>query len=93
MEKPLSELPNLGPKSEDMLRRAGITSVAQLRAIGSVQAYLSVRRTNARASLNLLWALEGALTDQHWRQVARADRLRLLLQIEAEDSLEQPESR
>lgn len=58
----LSELPNLGPKSQQLLRSAGIGSVEQLRALGSVRAYAHVKRAGARPSLNLLWALEGALS-------------------------------
>jgi DNA transformation protein len=35
-----------------------------------------------KTSLNLLWALEGALTQRSWQQVARQDRLRLLLAVD-----------
>lgn len=85
MTRPMRDIPNLGPKSENMLRRAGITTMAQLRALGSVRAYLAVRRVDGRASLNLLWALEGALTDRSWKDVAKSDRLSLLLQLEEAD--------
>ena len=47
-----------------MLRRAGITTEEQLRALGAVRAYVMVKRCSANASLNLLWALEGALTNR-----------------------------
>jgi DNA transformation protein len=73
---------NLGPKSEAMMRRAGITTIEQLRALGAVRAYLIVKRTGANTSLNLLWALEGALTNRSWKEVARTERLSLLLQLE-----------
>ena len=33
--QPISELPNLGPKSQAALAAAGITTVAQLRRLGS----------------------------------------------------------
>jgi DNA transformation protein len=32
--------------------------------------------------LNLLWAIEGALTDRDWKEVAKNDRLSLLTQVE-----------
>ena len=35
------------------------------------------------ASLNLLWALEGALTGLHWQVVAKEHRLSLLLALKA----------
>ncbi len=78
----IAELPNFGPKSQQMLTLAGIHTVEQLRELGSVRAYLQVRRCGGNASLNLLWALEGALTGQHWREVARNERLRLLMALE-----------
>jgi DNA transformation protein len=58
----LAELANLGPKSRKMLAAAGITSLAQLRELDLVVAYAKVRRTGSKASLNLLWAIEGALS-------------------------------
>lgn len=45
-------------------------------------AYLAVKRTGANASLNLLWALEGALTGRDWRLVAREERTALLLLLD-----------
>ncbi len=80
------ELQNLGPKSRAMLAAAGISSPEQLRQLGSVRAYLLVKVTGANASLNLLWALEGALTGLSWQEVAREHRLSLLLALEAHKS-------
>jgi DNA transformation protein and related proteins len=79
----ISELKSLGPKSQEMLARAGITSVAQLRELGSVVAYVRVKNANANVSLNLLWALESALTGQAWQEVARLHRTSLLLAVES----------
>jgi DNA transformation protein and related proteins len=56
----LADLPNLGPKSAHMLAQAGITSVAQLRCMGALGAYVQVLDVGGAANLNLLWALEGA---------------------------------
>ena len=75
-------LRNLGPKSRDMLAAAGIDGVQALRELGAVAAYARVKQADARASLNLLWALEGALTGQDWRDVAREHRTRLLMALE-----------
>lgn len=55
---------NLGPRSREMLAKAGIVSEAQLRTLGAVAAYVAVKRAGGKPSLNLLWALEGALTDR-----------------------------
>lgn len=78
----IADLPNFGPRSQEMLAQAGIKTVAQLRELGAVRAYLQVKRSSGNASLNLLWALEGALTGQHWQVVAREGRLRLLMELE-----------
>jgi DNA transformation protein len=69
-----------------MLAGAGIESVAQLKRFGSVRAYAKVRASGANASLNLLWALEGALTGLPWQVVAKEHRLSLLLALEAANS-------
>lgn len=78
----ISSLPNLGPKSQEMLAAAGITQVAQLRKMGSVAAYVRVKSKVPGATLNLLWALEGALTGLPWQQVAKEHRTSLLLSLE-----------
>lgn len=78
----IADLPNLGAKSQAMLAQAGIHNIEQLRELGSVRAYIKVKRFGANASLNLLWAMEGALSNRHWQEVAKHDRLRLLLKLE-----------
>jgi hypothetical protein len=77
-----ASLCGLGPVSKRMLAAAGITSIEALRRLGAVEAYRRVRAHDPRASLNLLWALEGALTGRPWEDVARNDRLSLLLRLE-----------
>lgn len=77
-----ASLCGLGPVSKRMLAASGIASVDALRRLGSVEAYRRVRSHHPRASLNLLWALEGALTGRPWEDVARNDRLSLLLRLE-----------
>ncbi len=78
----LDDLPNLGPRSRAMLASAGITTLQHLRKLGAVAAYARVKRSGANASLNLLWALEGALTGLPWQVVAREHRTSLLLALE-----------
>lgn len=76
------DLTSLGPKSQAMLARAGITTVEELRRLGAVAAYARTKRANSGASLNLLWALESALTGEPWQQVARRHRTSLLLALD-----------
>ncbi|CAD5366182.1 Competence protein TfoX [Rubrivivax sp. A210] len=80
--KPIAELPNFGPKSQQMLERAGIKTLEELRRLGSVAAYVRVKRCGASTSLNLLWAMEGALTGISWQEVAREHRTSLILALD-----------
>ena len=80
----ISELKGLGEKSEACLREVEIETVEQLREIGAVQAYIRVKdnSTRLKPSLNLLYALVGALEDTNWQSVAKEQRGRLLMEIE-----------
>jgi DNA transformation protein and related proteins len=78
----IADLPNLGAKSRQVLARVGIGSIAQLRRVGAVAAYANAKREHAGVSLNLLWALEGALTGLPWQEVAREHRTSLLLALD-----------
>jgi DNA transformation protein and related proteins len=87
----LSGLPNLGPRSVESLAAAGITSLAQLQGLGAVRAFVRARAHNRGVSLNLLWALEGALTGRRWQDVAQADRASLLMALEDVQRADQAE--
>ncbi|HTW74873.1 MAG TPA: TfoX/Sxy family protein [Steroidobacteraceae bacterium] len=83
----IRDLRNLGTRSERMLARIGVHSAEELRHRGAVRAFYELRRAGISPSLNMLWALAGALEPwpegRHWREVARGDeRLSLLLSLE-----------
>jgi DNA transformation protein len=78
----LSLLPNLGAKSAQMLQASGIQTLGDLRTLGSVAAYARAKGAGQRVSLNLLWALEGALTGERWQDIARNHRTSLLLALD-----------
>ena len=78
-----AELRNIGPKSAAWLRQVGLRSAQDLVAVGAVQAFLKVKRAGFKPSLNLLYALEGALLDCHWHDVPEARRQQLLAELEA----------
>ena len=84
----LCDLRNLGPQSERLLAAIGIHDVDSLRRRGALEAYLAVRNAGLTRSLNLLWALAGALEPwpegREWREVAASEaRLPLLLAVES----------
>jgi len=69
----------------DTLHRLGYAQ--ELRRRGPVRAFFELKRAGISSSLNMLWALAGALEPwpegQHWRQVSRGDaRLSLLLALD-----------
>ena len=70
---------NIGPKSAAWLRQVGLRSMEDLAAVGSVEAFFKIKRAGFKPSLNLLYALEGALLDCHWQQLPEARRSELLL--------------
>ena len=77
----LSKLRNLGEASSQMLSSAGICSEEQLCDMGSVSAYIAVKAAGCKPSLNLLWAIEGALTGRDWKEISREQRTSLLMQL------------
>jgi DNA transformation protein and related proteins len=84
----IRDLRNLGVKSERLLAEIGIYTADELRRQGAVRIFAELKRTGQTPSLNLLWALAGALDPwpegTHWRDIARGQsRLSLLLAIDA----------
>ena len=74
---PVESLVNLGPKSGQWLRDAGITTIAELGRLGPVAAYRLVKHRQPKASLNLLWALAAGLKGEDWRQLSDASKQQL----------------
>ena len=85
-----TQLRNIGPKSAAWLRQVGLRSAGDLVAAGSVQAFLKVKRAGFKPSLNLLYALEGALLGCHWQDVSAERRSELLVAADAAIALLPP---
>ena len=83
MSEPPVKLINIGPKSAAWLRQVGIRSREQLVEAGALVAFIKIKRAGFRPGLNLLYALEGAIHDCHWREVPESRRGQLLLEAEA----------
>ncbi len=77
------KLRNIGPKSAAWLRQVGLRSREDLQAAGAVGAFVKVRRAGFKPSLNLLYALEGALLDCHWQELGETQRSALVQDYEA----------
>ena len=77
------KLLNIGGKSAAWLRQVGLRTWDDVNAIGAVESFLRVKRAGFRPSLNLLYALEGALVGCHWQQVDINRRTELAAQAAA----------
>lgn len=53
----------------------------QLAQRGAIEAYLDVDACGYKPGLNLLYALEGAITGRHWQVVRREDGGELILRL------------
>jgi DNA transformation protein len=85
-----AKLRNIGPKSAAWLRQVGLRSREDLEAVGAVDAFMRVKRAGFKPSLNLLYALEGALLDCHWQDVPEARRGELVHAADAATALLPP---
>ena len=88
------KLRNIGPKSMAWLRQTGVRSLEDLQSVGALAAFVRVKRAGFRPSLNLLYALEGAILDCHWQDIPEARRAELITDAEAQVALlPQPKGR
>jgi len=78
------KLRNIGPKSMAWLRQTGIRSLAELKDAGALPTFVRIKRAGFKPSLNLLYALEGAILDCHWQEIPDARRAELIAAAEIE---------
>ncbi|MCL2299072.1 MAG: TfoX/Sxy family protein [Firmicutes bacterium] len=62
----LTTLPNIAAKLEAQLIEAGITTIEELRRVGSREAWLRILARDPSACIMRLSALEGALQGVRW---------------------------
>lgn len=77
-DKKLIELKNLGAASVNILNAIGVRTHGDLAAIGSVQAYRRIRQRGIHVSRALLYAMEAALLDVHWKSLDPALKVQLV---------------
>lgn len=81
LDIPVENLRNLGATSAGWLRDVGLHSREDLERVGPVFAYLQVRTRYPQASLNLLWALAGALRDIDCRDLSSDEKQALQAEL------------
>lgn len=57
----LERLPNIGKVVEGQLNEVGITTLEQLKELGSRQAWLKIKSIDDSACIHRLYSLEGAI--------------------------------
>ncbi len=82
MKSDLESVPNLGAKSAAMLREAGILNRHQLEKMGPVASFLAVKRVQKNVSLNLLWAIDAGLRNEHWQSMSPHRKAALIRELE-----------
>lgn len=73
----LSNLPNISKVLEGKLNEVGINTQEQLRIIGSRQAFISIKKNDSGACVNMLCALEGAIQGIRWHALSDKDKQNL----------------
>lgn len=66
----LLDLINLGAASVNILRAVGINSYQDLHDVGAVEAYCRMKSRGIHVSKVMLYALQGALLNVHWNDLA-----------------------
>jgi DNA transformation protein len=62
-----------------------------LKKIGAVRAFIKLQKQSSsiKPSLNFLYALVGALENDHWINIAQSERGRLLIELDGYSDLEE----
>lgn len=74
MPTPVSSLPNLGPATEEAMRRAGIPDAETLRAMGADAAYAALLRAGERPHFIGYYVLHMALQGRPWNDCRGAEK-------------------
>lgn len=82
-EMSLAELPYLGAESVTWLKAIGVLLVADLVELGAVETYRRIKALGHQPGLNLLYALEAAISGEHWLEVKRLHKDSLLAALAA----------
>lgn len=78
----MATIEGFGPKSSAALRRIGIATIEQLRALDPFEVYAELKAKVPGTSLNFLYALIAAAEGAHWLEIKRTRRTSILLRLE-----------
>ncbi|MGB7316772.1 MAG: TfoX/Sxy family protein [Planktotalea sp.] len=77
MSDPVSSIPNLGPASDASFAKAGITSAAQVRALGADETYYKLLKSGTRPHFIGYYALVMGLQGRPWNDCQGAEKAAL----------------
>ncbi len=83
---------NVGPKSAAWLRQVGVRTESEIRELGSMEVFMKVKKAGFKPSLNLLYALEGAVQDCHWTALSDERKTELVQEVTAREEGKAPKS-
>jgi len=83
----LLQLKNLGMASVNILHAIGINTYADLQKAGAVEAYRRIRSRDINVSKVMLYALQGALMNVHWNDLAPDIKAQLVLEAEGKGAM------
>lgn len=83
---------NVGPKSAAWLRQVGVRTEAEVKELGAMEVFMKVKKAGFKPSLNLLYALEGAVQDCHWTALSTERKGELVLAVNALEEGKGPKS-
>ena len=81
-----NKIRNVGPKSAAWLRQVGVRTQDDLNRLGPVEAFMKVKRAGFRPSLNLLYALAGAIENCHWADLPDERKSALVQAVESAEA-------
>lgn len=72
------------------MNEIGIHTKKELEDIGGVEAFIKLKKEcSVKPSLNLLYAMVGALENKHWTDIAKSEKIGLLLELKGYRELEE----
>jgi len=83
---------NVGPKSAAWLRQVGVRTEGEIKELGAMEVFMKVKKAGFKPSLNLLYALEGAVQDCHWTALSDERKSELVLEVSAREEGKAPKS-
>jgi DNA transformation protein and related proteins len=78
----LASMRGLGPASAKMIAQAGVTTSVALKKADLYQLYARIKQQQPKVSINLLYAMIGAVENEDWRTIAKERRSEVLMRLD-----------